>query len=328
MSNQFKQAMEEIRCLVESNPGLSIDSDYMPPHPGATNDVVFGHFNQEPVVFKRYGDIERKHHEKKALGLFHETGYVPGVLPFESGNILVMQRLTGKPFFLMEKELDQDQWRGLFRQLGAAVARIVECAPGDSLAANARNDMAPKIFFDYQYYREASLESYFDGVCELSAKALSLRQAPHKEMLAKSLQEIREHRNAILSWPGFVCMDDFHYNNIIADGPKLQGFIDLEMTRYGNEVLALAAFLSSIPQEQMDRWTWFREGYEDGRRSALDPGLVRLAAIAAPFTQWIRFMWYWSTDELPRWAIERNVRTNCVEAIRGIVEVMKSIKLE
>lgn len=289
---------------------------------------MFGHRDGQAIVYKRFGDTDRKRHEKKALQLFAKTGLVPGLLPIETDTILVMERLPGKPFFMCEEDLEPARWADLFRQLGTAMAKIVECAPGASGATVGHEDISPRQgFFDYRFYSEANLQTYFDTVCGRSLKAFEERPVPDEAALKESICAIRDRREEILSFASFVCMDDFHYNNMIVDGTELQGFIDLEMTHYGNEVLVLAAFLSSVPRRQMDRWTWFREGYEAGRRRPLEPGLVRLAATVAPFTSWIRFSWYWSTDNLPRWAIDRRQRPKTVEAIKGTLETVREMRL-
>ena len=44
----------------------------------------------------------------------------------------------------------------------------------------------------------------------------------------------------------FVHMDDFNTNNIMAEGTRITEFIDLEMTRPGNEILLLGAALCSM----------------------------------------------------------------------------------
>jgi hypothetical protein len=328
MNTRLQSTLDEVRALIEANDGLSLDSDYLPPHPGATNEVVFGHQDSQAIVYKRFGDPNRKHHEKKSLLLFAETGLVPRLLPIETDTILVMERLQGKPFYTCEQELEPAQWADLFRQLGAAMAQIVEFAPGAKDASVGHQNISPQEeFFDYRFYSEANLPTYFDTVCDRSLRAFDERHVPHGAALKESICAIRDRREEILSFASFVCMDDFHYNNMIVDGIELQGFIDLEMTRYGNEVLALAAFLSSVPQRQMDRWTWFREGYEAGRRRPLEPRLVHLAATAAPFTNWIRFSWYWSTDNLPQWAIDRKQRPKTIEAIEGTIETMRGMGL-
>jgi Ser/Thr protein kinase RdoA (MazF antagonist) len=89
-------------------------------------------------------------------------------------------------------------------------------------------------------------------------------------------------------------MDDFHTCNIMADGSELMGFIDLEMARYGNEVLLLAAAIAMTKDGRPERWGWIRRGYEDSRGEPIDGDLLTLARIAAPFSQWTRFMWYWT----------------------------------
>jgi aminoglycoside phosphotransferase (APT) family kinase protein len=49
----------------------------------------------------------------------------------------------------------------------------------------------------------------------------------HKTILNTSLSILQKNRDAILAYPTFTQMDDFHTGNIIVDGDKLVGFIDL-----------------------------------------------------------------------------------------------------
>ena len=79
------------------------------------------------------------------------------------------------------------------------------------------------------------------------------------------------------------------------NGPQLKGFIDLEMTRYGNEILLLAAAMV-MTMDEPTLWSSLRRGYEDYCGKPIRPKMITLAKIAAPFSQWIRFMWYWTTD--------------------------------
>ena len=320
--------MDAINLLVQTDTGLSIDAEYIPAFQGGTNRVLFGHYHEKSIAFKHYGNPARKQHEERVLQLFAETGYVPLLFPVESETVLVMERLPGLPFFMVEETLDLTQWKGLFHQLGTALAKIVEMAPGGTDAISGPQDIISGPGFDYRFYCDANLETFFDTVTLLSAKALAERDVPDKALLEKSLSDIRNNRDAILSFPSFICMDDFHYSNMIADGPKLQGFIDLEMTRYGNEILVLAAFLASMSPHQLERWSWIREGYENGRGHVLDSAMISLAAIVAPFTQWVRFMWYWSTDEIPQWAKDRNVRASVIRDIKATVELIQAMDLQ
>ena len=139
---------------------------------------------------------------------------------------------------------------------------------------------------------------------------------------------LQKNRDAILAHPTFIQMDDFHTGNIIVDGDKLMGFIDLEMTRYGNEVFLLAAALAmTADEEQRGQWNWIRQGYEYRRGKPIDSDLLYLAGISASFCQWTRFMWYWSTDDLPQWAIEANMRKSVTTDIKIITETIQKLGL-
>ena len=141
MNARLQVALDEVTVLMDANSGLSIDTDFMPPCPGRTNDVFFGHYDGQPVAIKRYATADRKRQEEKTLKLFSDTGYVPAVLPIESDTILVIDRLPGKPFFMCENALTAGAWADLFRQLGSATASVVACAPGDDDLASRRDEM-------------------------------------------------------------------------------------------------------------------------------------------------------------------------------------------
>ena len=241
MDKRTEQGVTRVQQFVEAHSGLSIDADYLPPLTAGTNFVVFGHYNETPVAIKRFATSERKRQEEWVLRLFAPSGTVPTVFPFEDERIIVMDRLPGIPFFMVEEALDRDE---------------------------------------------------------------------------------------LLSFPSFVCMDDFHYANMIVEGSKFQGFIDLEISRYANEVLALAAAMNSITHcYQPERWNLIRQGYEEGIGRKLDDETLRLAAEVASFTHWIRFSWYWGTDELPDWAVKRNTRVKVVSDIKKSVEGIEALEL-
>jgi len=143
-------------------------------------------------------------------------------------------------------------------------------------------------------------------------------------MLGTSLAALRDYRDDILAYPSFVQMDDFHTCNIMADGPELTGFIDLEMTRSGNEALLLAAALAMTTHGRPERWAWIRRGYEDRRGEPIDRDLLSLACIAAPFSQWIRFMWYWTTEDVS--ALEPGARGWPIRDIKATIEAVGNIE--
>ena len=120
-------------------------------------------------------------------------------------------------------------------------------------------------------------------------------------------------------------MDDFHMNNIMVEALRITGFIDLEMTRFGNEVLLLGAALSSMCQRP-GCWPSFRRGFEKARGLPMGNDLLQLVRVAAPFSTWIRFTWYWSIDNLPWWAKETDLRSSAVRGIKVSIEAVDEMK--
>ncbi len=300
--------------LVAANPGCSPEAD-----PAAwvlgTNLVTYGSIRGRPVVFKYYDWPPRKDQEERALRLYAPTGLVPALYPLQSDTVLVMERLRGRPLTLAEPDADPELLAQVYYSLGRAMARIVQVAPGSTCAGLA--GLSAKPGFDYAYYCRADLGALYDTVTTRAAEVLATGDVPHRASLAASLASLRDHRCAILAPPPFVQMDDFHASNIIVHGPTLSGFVDLEMTRCGNEVTLLGAALAMAGTGRAERWVWMRRGYEDHRGSPIPPELLALAGIAAPFSQWIRFMWYWTGGEF-----EEGARHWPVRDIVAIIEAV------
>jgi len=318
-----------LAAFVEAHPDYSVD-DEQPECRGGTHFVTFGSFRGEPVVFKYYDGDPRKEHEKRALELFAPTGLVPKLYPDDTDVLLVMERLPGATMHEAEQGLAPAERDKLYQQLGAAVARIVDARPGGDVAVQPGTAFRAADMGDFYntpfhalavLYRQADTTTFFDITLARAAKVLADREVPHKETLARSLAALTQNRDVILAFPSFIHMDDFHANNIMADGPKITGFIDLEMARSGNEVLLIGAALSSMCRRPAC-WRSFRHGYGKARGSTMDDTLLELVRSAAPFSTWIRFTWYWSTDDVPWWAAEMDLRTSAVRDIKDTVEAV------
>lgn len=324
MDSRLKRAIEEIMPLIQANPELSIslEGQYEPVFQGGTNRVLLGQYKGTPIVLKCFCNRERKAHEKAALQLFEPTGLVPKLFPIETETVLVMQRLKGLPMFMAERDLTQTQIERLYHQLGKALARVAEVGPGGD--TSGQPDMKSGAGYDYHFYCEADLPIFFDTVIERSTNVLAHEDIPERETLDKSLSALKQGRGAILSYPSFLHMDDFHTSNIMADGSEVQGFIDLEMSRRGNEILQLGAALAIMIHGRTERWSWIRRGYEDGRGRSLDRNMISLAAIVAPFSQWVRFMWGWTGDQRFQ---EKGERWSPIRDIKAAVKTVESMHL-
>jgi len=80
-------------------------------------------------------------------------------------------------------------------------------------------------------------------------------------------------------------------------------------------------------EKLLSKWNWIRKGYENRQGKTIDNELLYLARISAPFSQWIRFMWYWSMDGLPQWAIAANMHQSVVDDIKAIIETIRKYDL-
>ncbi len=329
---QRKRADTHLAKFLAENPEYLI-ADYQPQWLKGTHLVTFGTYCGKPAVFKYYDGDPRRKHEKTTLELLLPTGLVPKIYG-ETDVMLVLERLAGSTIHDMRESLNPEEWAQLNYQLGGAVAKVVKTAPGMKAAASSKRSFRASDHRDFyntpydaltELYREADTAAFFDTTIARSAKVLNDRNLPHKDILQRSLSALMENRDAILTFPSFVHMDDFHDNNIMTDGSNITGFIDLEMTRSGNEILLLGAALSSMYQDAR-RWPSFRRGYENARGETLDMNTISLIRIAAPFSTWIRFTWYCSTDDLPWWAKEIDHRLSTINALKDGIETAEAME--
>ncbi len=320
MSEQIKRATAALCQLIHENPDCRIDGEN--PHWFfGTNHVTFGTWQEKPVVYKHFDWLPRKTQEERALYLFAPTGLVPKLYPIRSESILVMERLMGSTLHQLEPNVPGDVLEKIYHHLGQTVSDIVTRAPGREEGGS--HGMLAGPGFDYAFFCQASFETLFETVVERSADILKTQDVPENTLLKVSLTRLQQCRDAILAFPSFLQMDDFHKNNIMVNGSEVTGFIDLEMSRFGNEVSVLAAALAAFG-EFTEPWNWFLRGYEDRRASPIDREIYDLMCVAAPFTQWIRFMWYWTTE--PQFLEEgEKTRGWPIRDIRAIVQRVKEI---
>ena len=328
-----KRAEAHLAAFLEANPEHSVDRE-QPECRGGTHFITFGSYRGQPVVFKYYDGDPRKDFEKKALELFRPTGLVPKLYPGETDLMLVMERLPGTTMEEAEKRFHPSEQDDLYFHLGEAVAKVAEMKPGRALAyrwgttfrAADENDFYNTPYSAlHELYRQADTATFFDVTLARAARVLRDRDVAHKEVLSRSIAGLRQNRDAILSYTDFVMMDDFHTNNIMAEGTRITGFIDLEMTRPGNEILLLGAALCSMC-DRPERWESFRRGYEHARGTPTDDTVLALVRTAAPFTRWIRFTWYCSTDDIPAWAVGMNLRDGAVEDVAETIETVERLE--
>ena len=315
---QRERADAALGGVVESTPGLCVDATWLI----GTNYVAFGTYHNAPVVCKYFDWQPRKQQEEAALRMFAETGCVPKLYPVKSDSIVVMERLGGETLDAAERWMTPESRDGVYYQLGQAVARIVKARPG--AGEDGSYNLTPGPGFDYAFYCRASVQAVWDTVIEQSLAALTDKEVREAGTLGECLKALADCREAVLAYPTFVQLDDFHAHNMMTDGTVLTGLIDLEMTRFGNEVLLLAAAANAAVQAG-SMWAAVRAGYEDERGRELGKELLGLCRACAPYSAWIRFMWYWSTDDLPPWVWEEDLRSAAIRDIMAAVGAAEMI---
>jgi hypothetical protein len=332
-TKQRERADAHLAEFLRGNLDCSVDQGH-PQWQKGTHLVTFGSYRGRPAVFKYYDGDPRKEHEKRALKLYAPIGLAPEVFA-ETDVMLVMQRLPGATMDEVLKDLAPPARDELFFSLGEVVAKVAQAMPGREEASRTDASFRACDFTDFYktshddllaLYRQASTATFFDTTLARAERVVSERQVPLRATLKDSLGLLRLAQDAILAYPSFVHMDDFHANNIMAEGPRVTGFIDLEMTRSGNEPLLLGIALASLCPRP-EAWPAFRRGYEHGRGTPLSDSLLLLARIAAPFSAWTRFTWYWSIDDQPWWAREMHLHKSAVIEVLEALEVVERTKL-
>jgi len=330
---QRKRADAHLADFLADNPGYAVDED-APRWLKGTHLVAFGAHHGHPAVFKYYDGDPRKGHEERALRLYQPTGLVARILA-KTDVMLVTERLPGLTLLEHEKSLDASERDKLYFSLGKATAKIVGTAPGgDEATCQDRSFRAleSRDFYSTPFnalfielYRHADTVTIFDTTVDRAERVLQDRPVPHRKVLTEALNRLQENREVILSFPGFLKMDDFHTNNIMAQDSKVTGFIDLEMTSIGNEPLLIAGALASLWQRP-EAWKAFARGYEHARGKEKADPVFRLARIAAPFSAFVHFTWYWSTDDQPWWTKVEDFRSMAVQGIMTAVTATEGME--
>src|SRR5262245_25799015 len=141
MDHLLKTAQERVQHFITAYDELQLGADT--PIQSATNRVLYGQRAGEPVVFKVFFRKPRKWQEERALRWLAASGVVPRLYPYPSEEILVMQRLPGRMLWQVQESLPAAALSGLYRQVGAGLARLVKYATSPADGGNWQNPFAP-----------------------------------------------------------------------------------------------------------------------------------------------------------------------------------------
>ncbi len=312
-------ARERVQQLITGYPELQLYDDI--PWQGGTNQIFYGARADAPIVFKFFPRKVRKWQEERALQWLAASGVVPRLYPYPSEDILVMQRLPGQMLWQVEGNLPAAAQTDLYRQVGAGLARLVQYAasPADS---ESQNPYAA----DHHLYHfwSSGFETYFDETLATAQAALARHQINHPALHA-SVRNLQAVRSEALAYPIFMHLDDVHGANMLVGGGQLQGFIDFEMSRLGNELYLLGTTLQWACLADSVQCQPLRAGYEEEQGSPLAPATQELIKLFAPFQRWRRFAWYWGSDDQPDWVWQDNVCQTTVEFLIKTLTVVDSV---
>jgi len=319
MDQLLATAHERVQQWITAYPELQLWDDV--PWQGGTNQIFYGACAGAPIVFKFFPRKVRKWQEERALQWLAASGVVPRLYPYPSEEILVMQRLPGQMLWQVEGGLSTAAQTNLYRQVGAGLARLVKYA-----ASPADNEAQNPYAADHHlhHFWNSSFEAYFDETLATAQAALARHQINHPALHA-SIRNLQAVRNEALAYPVFMHVDDVHGANMLVEGDQLQGFIDFEMSRLGNELYLLGTTLQWACLEDSVQWQPLRAGYEEEQGIPLAAETLALIKLFAPFQRWRRFAWYWGSDDQPEWVWRDNVRQTTVELLIKTLTVVDSV---
>ena len=324
MTDRLQNARSRLGQLVLAHPELDLSA--AAPVQSATNAVLYGTRAGEPVVFKLFERAHRKLQDERMLRWLAPSGVVPRLYPYDFDDVLVMEYLPGQMMYEVQAQLTAaatpTALAPLYRQVGAALAKLVAHAftPGDNVD-EWRNPHTSDPFWN------TTFETFFDEVITSSQRALkahNLAQPP----LQQSLANFRAARSEILDQRTFLHVDDVHGANIMVDQGKFAGIFDFEMSRLGNELYLLGATLQWACLGDQRQWRPMLAGYESERGTPLSRETRALVKLFAPFQNWIRFSWYWGSDEQPNWVWQRNVRQNILKQLIQTLDAVDEVTTE
>ena len=319
MDKLLAEAHEQVRQLIGDYPELQLWKEQA--FQSATNRVLYGARDGAPVVFKYFVRKVRKWQEERALHSLAASGVVPVLYAYPSEDILVMQRLPGEMLGYAQERLSTAARIDLYHQVGAGLARLVKYAARPQTRAEWHNPYASADWL-FRYW-STSFEEYFAETLAISQSAL-VRHQITLPALHQSLYALEAARDAVLAYPIFMHADDIHSANMMAAGDKFHGFVDFEMSRLGNELYLLGAALQWACLDDAVEWPALRAGYEAEQGAPLSAEKFALVKLFAPFKSWIRFAWYWGSDDQPDWVWQGNVRQATVETLVKTLECVES----
>ena len=242
-------------------------------------------------------------------------------------DVIVMECYPGEMLWQAQQRGQSEGLTDLHRQVGSGLAKMVRHAYRPSSDdAEWLNPHSTDPFWNtsYEQFFNTTYAQFFNDVITTAGEALTRHEITHLK-LRQSLADIKAAESEILNQPTFMHFDDVHGANIMVHEGNLQGFIDFEMSRLGNEFYLLGSALQWACLNDRTWWAPILAGYEQEQGAPLSAEKLRLLKVMMPFQNWIRFAWYWGSDDQPDWVWERNVRKKIAEQLSKALGIIESV---
>jgi hypothetical protein len=308
-----KEAYPIVEQFIQHRPHYRIDPDQSGSQ-SVTNYVIFGHRDQQPVVFKYFCRDERRIREVFALQHFAETKLVPNLLDDDGQRLIVQSRIPGRFLHLPEDGppepgLDPDR---IGFSLGQAAAQLTAVPLSPQTATD----------FESRFYDGEKLPEYFDYILQASHRIQRQIRCYQPAVFAQSLAKIDAHLDFILNQPRLIYHQDA-MNLHFADS-QFVGFFDLEMCRVGTEAMQIGALWYIMAT--LDNWPAFVDGYATPAGRRLTEQDFVAAQAFAHFLVWRYISHYgdWPGDPLDADALNREMAQ--ADRYRQSLERIESIQ--
>jgi len=245
------RAFAAAEAFARQNKSFTVRRDAPAFSQGCSHRVVRAWWRGEPVVFKyyAYGNDDCRLREANALRHFTETPCLPRLVDDRLERALIMTEIDGEPLTAYESAGNATTLSSIWRQIGGLIAHMsrIPLSDGDLDAAHrlAADDMA------CAWNAHAAQPDFGTPVFERSLR----------------LQE--KHMREGMAMPLCLCDRDLNPGNVLSNGSKLSGVVDLESCRPGTiaeqagiALYAVAAYPFANASPEL-LWNAFCDGWSE-----------------------------------------------------------------
>ena len=247
----YAEATAAVQAFIADHPGYELEDEdpevFAARLPRGTNFVLFGHHEDQPVVYKWYAadwGLKRFRNELAALEHFAATRCVPKIHAVAPDQLIVMDRLPGR--FVDEEMIDAlgvEGRQSLSRDVGRAVGELVVTPlPGEPAEAG--------LFVGEQIIPwDLDLEQAVNFYTDLCHRDLKVFPAGADPLYGESLYLVEAQAKEICKQRHIIFHEDLHF---FSHRGRLAGIFDVEMCRYGTDLMQLERLFLQCGPKALD----------------------------------------------------------------------------